>query len=594
MPLISEAYRELNRKMHEEHRSYGISAGHFRVLVEKIMKDEGHKSLLDYGCGKGILKDECPTLPISEYDPAIPGKDVMPDPAELVVCIDVLEHIEPEHLNAVLRHMQGLCQRKILFSISLAPAKKTLADGRNPHLSLHDEVWWRRKMRRHFKIIAWDQFGDRVVGEGLPIRGNVLPIESMKGRKRRPMRPELNGFFKYVMDHSAKYADEIHRIKHINMFEGVGDKPSDSQMLCRIIEDCDDPDLMLQMACQMARISVMAVMQCTPEDAPLWRRMFDKRLRIVDWHTGDGLLHVNGSPAIGVQGIIAVGAVEDETRWNQVKLATKRFSRRIPHAPAHDKVAVVACYGPSLTDHIESVRQAQAAGGVVISVSGSHDMLLANGITPTYHVECDPRLHKADNMDHPVEGVQYLIASVVHPGYFDKLEAGGADIRLWHISASEHTTKLVDEYGEDPRHLISGGGSVGLRSIPLLYGMGYRNFAVYGMDSSFRVPPGTIERMQELMVDPNGEAEALRIAMEGVEQWAGKHAGKKQDICTVLCGGRLFVSSPILLTYATGFFETIQKMPDVGIRVYGDGLLKSMCEVYANLPQLQQETQAAA
>jgi hypothetical protein len=58
------------------------------------------------------------------------------------------------------------------------------------------------------------------------------------------------------------------------------------------------------------------------------------------------------------------------------------------------------------------------------------------------------------------------------------------------------------------------------------------------------------------------------------------HAGKRQDVVEVLCGDRLFHSSPILLTYATNFFETIQKVTDLNIRLYGDGLLQNMVKFF--------------
>lgn len=598
MPLISESYRQLNRKLHETHPTYGISAGHFRDFVVNMVKQEGHKSVLDYGCGKGVLGQMLPSilpdLEFREYDPAIDGKDGTPAPAELVVCLDVLEHVEPEHLNSVLRHMQGLTQRKLFFNIALRPAEKILEDGRNAHLIQRDEIWWRQKMRQYFQITSWDVQPGKVFGEAFPIKRPVIKVDDRsQGRKRRPIPRQMLGMFDFIRAHSKRYADEIHRINTISMFEGVGDTPADMQIMCNILDDYDDIEMALRCAIQLARLSVMVTMKCTVEDGPMWRRVFERRLRIVDWHMDQGGLVMTGSPMVGVQGITALGAVEEEDRWAQTKANTARITKRIQPAPEHDKVAVLACYGPSLGGMIDSIRAAKDAGGVVVSVSGSHDFLLERGIVPTYHIECDPRLHKADNIAKPHPDVQYLIASVCHPGYFDKLEAGAADIRLWHISSAEQTMKLVDELGEKGEHTISGGGSVGLRSIPLLYSYGFRNFAIYGMDSNFHVPADVIAKMQELLVDPKNEPEALKLAQE-CQQWAGKHAGKRQQVCTVMCGERLFVSSPILLTYATGFFETIQKMPDVRFRIYGDSLIAGMCALYANLPQLRDATAKAA
>jgi hypothetical protein len=110
--------------------------------------------------------------------------------------------------------------------------------------------------------------------------------------------------------------------------------------------------------------------------------------------------------------------------------------------------------------------------------------------------------------------------------------------------------KLVDEYGEKGNTIISGGGSVGLRSLPLLYTLGHRRFSVVAMDCSF--------------------------ADEGRQQWAGKHAGKRQDVTTCKVGERIFFTSPVLMTYAANFMDEMRKMAGCTFRVYGDGLLPAM------------------
>jgi hypothetical protein len=46
-------------------------------------------SVLDYGCGKGCFIAALPPgrrYTIEEYDPAIPGKDSLPQSVDLVVC----------------------------------------------------------------------------------------------------------------------------------------------------------------------------------------------------------------------------------------------------------------------------------------------------------------------------------------------------------------------------------------------------------------------------------------------------------------------------------------------------------------------------
>lgn len=88
--LISPEYAKQNRLLHETKDDYGRSSKMWAGYIDKLVRTEGYASILDYGCGKGELKTRLPTLPIHEYDPAIPGKDTKPEPADLVICTDVL------------------------------------------------------------------------------------------------------------------------------------------------------------------------------------------------------------------------------------------------------------------------------------------------------------------------------------------------------------------------------------------------------------------------------------------------------------------------------------------------------------------------
>lgn len=107
-----------------------------------------------HNCGKGLLGQELAKhgVPIWEYDPAIPGRDEAPHPAELTICTDVLEHIEPDKLQAVLKDLQRCVLRVGFFVIDTLPAQKTLADGRNTHQILKDAAWWGKKLSAYFKV----------------------------------------------------------------------------------------------------------------------------------------------------------------------------------------------------------------------------------------------------------------------------------------------------------------------------------------------------------------------------------------------------------------------------------------------------------
>lgn len=149
--LISTEYRDLNAKLHGELADYGVGGARHAPLVLRIVDKLGLKSVLDYGCGKGLLAKAL-EFPIWEYDPAIPEKSASPRPAELVLCTDVLEHVEPEMLRYVLDDLRRVTKRAGYFVIHMGPARKILWDGRNTHLIQRDAQWWLGELRAFFVI----------------------------------------------------------------------------------------------------------------------------------------------------------------------------------------------------------------------------------------------------------------------------------------------------------------------------------------------------------------------------------------------------------------------------------------------------------
>ena len=85
--------------------------------------------------------------------------------------------------------------------------------------------------------------------------------------------------------------------------------------------------------------------------------------------------------------------------------------------------------------------------------------------------------------------------------------------------------------------------------------MGYREFHIYGMDCSFSND-------------------------EEPKQWAGPHKGKRQKVIDIKTETeRWFKTSPVLVTYARHFFDTVQRAPDASFFLAGDGLLQEMGKI---------------
>ena len=156
--VISTAYRDLNKQLHKDNLAYGVGGGKHAETVLKLAEKLGTKSILDYGCGKGYLAKAI-EFPIWEYDPAVPGKDESPRPADLVVCTDVLEHIEPDCLMAVLADLRRVTKVIGYFTIHTGPARKTLPDGRNTHLIQKHRQWWKNRLKAFFKVGMMKEVG---------------------------------------------------------------------------------------------------------------------------------------------------------------------------------------------------------------------------------------------------------------------------------------------------------------------------------------------------------------------------------------------------------------------------------------------------
>lgn len=153
--MISEEYRKQQQWLHLN-PAYGVASIAFAPYVADLIRNLNINSVCDYGAGKQRLLGELKKLghaglDYHPYDPAFPEYGDA-QPADLVCCIDVLEHIEPEYLEDILAHLQRLMKRVGFITIHTGPAIKTLPDGRNAHLIQQPISWWSEKVGNHLTI----------------------------------------------------------------------------------------------------------------------------------------------------------------------------------------------------------------------------------------------------------------------------------------------------------------------------------------------------------------------------------------------------------------------------------------------------------
>ena len=158
MARYSTQYEELQKSFHESTPAYGTSGTKYVDHVLGMATQLKTQDICDYGCGKATLQKGLP-FPIQNYDPFMPEYTKRPHPAMLVVCTDVLEHIEPASLREVLIDLQSLTLQALFLQVATRPAKKFLPDGRNAHLIQQPAAWWLPQLLQHFDLQSFQNNG---------------------------------------------------------------------------------------------------------------------------------------------------------------------------------------------------------------------------------------------------------------------------------------------------------------------------------------------------------------------------------------------------------------------------------------------------
>lgn len=152
--MISPEYLAEQQRLHENPK-YGVASTIFAPIVIQLVTDNKWQSVHDYGAGKRRLQSALHGAGVdvaySAYDPVFPEYG-SPQPADLVCCIDVLEHIEPDHLDAVLDDLRRITTGVGFITIHTGAALKTLSDGRNAHLIQKPSSWWLPKLCERFEV----------------------------------------------------------------------------------------------------------------------------------------------------------------------------------------------------------------------------------------------------------------------------------------------------------------------------------------------------------------------------------------------------------------------------------------------------------
>ena len=138
----------------------GKSLKFFFQPIKQVIDLTKSNSIIDFGCGKAkyyfkeiaIKNNSYSNVTnywniddVFLYDPGV--KDFAKYPkkkADGVICVDVVEHIPENDVIKFIEELFKLANKFVFIVIACYPAKKTLPDGRNVHLSLKTAIEWKQ------------------------------------------------------------------------------------------------------------------------------------------------------------------------------------------------------------------------------------------------------------------------------------------------------------------------------------------------------------------------------------------------------------------------------------------------------------------
>jgi hypothetical protein len=170
---ISGSYAEQLRKEHDGSKWGSTGARYSGDDVVALFARYSPSTALDFGCGKGTLAKAFSLSGArwTEYDPGIPGKDTLPEGRfDLVTCTDVLEHVEREQLDTVLKTLGGYCGTALFLDIACYPTGKTFGEGpykgQDLHLIVEEPSWWEERLEKVLDLQLLESKVSRKLSKG--------------------------------------------------------------------------------------------------------------------------------------------------------------------------------------------------------------------------------------------------------------------------------------------------------------------------------------------------------------------------------------------------------------------------------------------
>lgn len=184
------------------------------------------------------------------------------------------------------------------------------------------------------------------------------------------------------------------------------------------------------------------------------------------------MLRAGEIPALLFANPLTRVSVERAKMLENMRENLKRGLPMMTPCRAHRRILSIAGGGPSLR------RTYADFEGIPVAVNGSLKFLLDRDVRVWACGVLDPGEHMVNEVV-AEKGIKYFVASIVDPSLLDHLS--GCDVELWHPGGGLKADEVP------PGHpIVSGGSTMGVRWITLGYMLGFRQFDIHGLDSSYR------------------------------------------------------------------------------------------------------------
>lgn len=253
--------------------------------------------------------------------------------------------------------------------------------------------------------------------------------------------------------------------------------------------------------------------------------------------------HATSGLKLALQLILNTPSEEIE---QNIRSNSREYGRWAQLQEPHEGVAVLIGGGPSVDDCVEQIKALQDAGAGVFAMNGASKWAMDNLIPVDIQVIIDAKEETSTLVDPNAH--YHMFASRCNP----KTLACADELTMFHMYQPNIEDLLPSERVTQGGYVMVGGDtSVGVCAMCVAFSQGFREFHVFGYDSSHR----------------DMKSHAYKQLMNN-----------NMPTMEVIQGGRTFISSIAMSKQPESFMAHIKELKDAGctFNVYGDGLLQAV------------------